>query len=163
MLTLNEWSQRLAAGDVSARSLVEQSLARIMDPQGEGARAFISVSSDSARAQADEVDRRRAAGQSLPVFAGIPLGIKDLFDVAGEVTRAGCTRCPCHRATAGGGLHLHRPQQHDGVRVLRRGLESALRHAVELVRSYDATNTGRIDLRWRRCRSGRHGGGESRH
>jgi aspartyl-tRNA(Asn)/glutamyl-tRNA(Gln) amidotransferase subunit A len=60
-----------------------------MDPRGEGARAFISVSSESARAQADDVDRRRAAGQALPAFAGIPLAIKDLFDVAGEVTRAG--------------------------------------------------------------------------
>jgi len=89
MLTLNELSRRLASGAVSARSLVDQSLARIMDPRGEGARAFISVSSESARAQADDVDRRRAAGQALPAFAGIPLAIKDLFDVAGEVTRAG--------------------------------------------------------------------------
>jgi aspartyl-tRNA(Asn)/glutamyl-tRNA(Gln) amidotransferase subunit A len=89
MLTLNELSRRLTKGDVSARSLVEQSLAHIVDPSGEGARAFISVSSESARAQADEVDRRRAAGHTLPAFAGIPLAIKDLFDVAGEVTRAG--------------------------------------------------------------------------
>jgi aspartyl-tRNA(Asn)/glutamyl-tRNA(Gln) amidotransferase subunit A len=89
MLTLHELSRRLAKGDVSARSLVDQSLARIMDPRGEGARVFISVSSESARARADEVDRRRAAGQALPAFAGIPLAIKDLFDVAGEVTRAG--------------------------------------------------------------------------
>jgi len=89
MLTLSELSRRLVSGHVSARALIDESLARILDPQGEGARAFISVSSDAARAQADEVDRRRAAGQSLPVFAGIPLAIKDLFDVAGEVTRAG--------------------------------------------------------------------------
>src|SRR4029453_4951893 len=89
MLTLNELSRRLARGGVSARSLVDQSLARIMDPRGEGARAFISVSSESARAQADEVDRRRAAGRALPAFAGIPLAIKDLFDVAGEGTLAG--------------------------------------------------------------------------
>jgi len=89
MPTLSELSRRLVSGRVSARTLIDESLARILDPQGEGARAFISVSSDAARAQADEVDRRRAAGQSLPVFAGIPLAIKDLFDVAGEVTRAG--------------------------------------------------------------------------
>jgi aspartyl-tRNA(Asn)/glutamyl-tRNA(Gln) amidotransferase subunit A len=89
MLTLNELSRSLAQGEVTARSLVEQSLARIMDPRGEGARAFISVSGESARARADEVDRRRAAGETLPAFAGIPLAIKDLFDVAGEVTRAG--------------------------------------------------------------------------
>ena len=74
---------------MSARSLVDQSLARIMDPQGEGARAFISVSGESARARADEVDRRRTRGQAVPEFAGIPLAIKDLFDVSGEVTRAG--------------------------------------------------------------------------
>jgi len=89
MLTLVELSRRLAHGEVSARSLVEESLSRIMDPRGEGTRAFISVSGESARARADEVDRRRAAGQALPAFAGIPLAIKDLFDVAGEVTRAG--------------------------------------------------------------------------
>jgi aspartyl-tRNA(Asn)/glutamyl-tRNA(Gln) amidotransferase subunit A len=89
MPTLSELSRRLVSGRVSARALVDESLARIRDPQGEGARAFISVSSDAARAQADEVDRGRAAGQSLPVFAGIPLAIKDLFDVAGEVTKAG--------------------------------------------------------------------------
>src|SRR4051812_10277881 len=89
MLTLSELSRRLVSGRVSARALVDESLARILDPQGEGARAFISVSADAARAQADDVDRRRATGQSLPVFAGIPLAIKDLFDVAGEVTRAG--------------------------------------------------------------------------
>jgi aspartyl-tRNA(Asn)/glutamyl-tRNA(Gln) amidotransferase subunit A len=89
MPTLSELSRRLVSGRVSARALVDESLARIQDPQGEGARAFISVSSDAARAQADEVDRGRAAGQSLPVFAGIPLAIKDLFDVAGEVTKAG--------------------------------------------------------------------------
>ena len=89
MPTLHELSRRLAQGDVSARALVDQSLARILDSRGEGARAFISVSSESARAQADEVDRRRAAGQTLPAFAGVPIAIKDLFDVAGEVTRAG--------------------------------------------------------------------------
>jgi aspartyl-tRNA(Asn)/glutamyl-tRNA(Gln) amidotransferase subunit A len=89
MPTLSELSQHLVNGRITARSLVDESLARIVDPQGEGARAFISVSSDAARAQADAVDRRRAAGQPLPLFAGIPLAIKDLFDIAGEVTKAG--------------------------------------------------------------------------
>jgi aspartyl-tRNA(Asn)/glutamyl-tRNA(Gln) amidotransferase subunit A len=89
MLTLKELSQRLANRDMSARSLVDQCLAGIMDPDGEGARAFISVSSESARAEADEVDRKRADGQPLPAFAGIPLAVKDLFDVAGQVTKAG--------------------------------------------------------------------------
>src|SRR5262245_27383237 len=89
MHTVNELAQALASGKVRARALVDQALDRIADPSGEGARAFMSVAADSARAQADEVDRKRAAGTAVPAFAGIPLAIKDLFDIAGEVTRAG--------------------------------------------------------------------------
>src|SRR5690554_5511688 len=89
MSTLNELARRLMSETVSARSQVEAALERINDPSGEGARAFIHVSAYAARARADEIDRWRAAGRALPAFAGIPLGIKDLFDVAGEVTRAG--------------------------------------------------------------------------
>jgi aspartyl-tRNA(Asn)/glutamyl-tRNA(Gln) amidotransferase subunit A len=89
MQTVNELAQALASGKVRARALVDQALDRIADPNGEGARAFMSVAAQSARAQADEVDRKRAAGETLPPFAGIPLAIKDLFDIAGEVTRAG--------------------------------------------------------------------------
>jgi aspartyl-tRNA(Asn)/glutamyl-tRNA(Gln) amidotransferase subunit A len=79
----------LAAGDITARALVEQALERIDDPAGEGPRAFMHVSRESARKQADEIDRRRAAGQRVAPFAGVPAAIKDLFDSAGEVTRAG--------------------------------------------------------------------------
>jgi aspartyl-tRNA(Asn)/glutamyl-tRNA(Gln) amidotransferase subunit A len=89
MHTLAELSQRLATRTVSARALVEEALERIADPDGEGARAFIAVAADAARAQADDIDRRRQAGEQVPPYAGIPIAIKDLFDVAGEVTRAG--------------------------------------------------------------------------
>jgi aspartyl-tRNA(Asn)/glutamyl-tRNA(Gln) amidotransferase subunit A len=89
MQTVNELAQALASGKIRARTLVDGALDRIADPNGEGARAFISVAAQSARAQADEVDRKRAAGTPLPPFAGIPIAIKDLFDIAGEVTRAG--------------------------------------------------------------------------
>jgi aspartyl-tRNA(Asn)/glutamyl-tRNA(Gln) amidotransferase subunit A len=89
MQTLEELTQALATGAVRARDLVEKALDRITDPNGEGSRAFMTVAAESARAQADEIDRKRAAGVSVPEFAGIPIAIKDLFDVAGEVTRAG--------------------------------------------------------------------------
>lgn len=89
MATLNELSRQLAAGKVSARSLVEAALDRITDPDGEGARAFVSVAAESARAQADAIDRQRTAGHAPSAFAGIPISIKDLFDIAGDVTRAG--------------------------------------------------------------------------
>jgi aspartyl-tRNA(Asn)/glutamyl-tRNA(Gln) amidotransferase subunit A len=87
--TLIQLSRRLAAGQTTSRALVEESLARIADPAGEGARAFLSVYAGRARAEADAIDAARAKGSSLPRFAGVPLSIKDLFDVEGEPTRAG--------------------------------------------------------------------------
>lgn len=89
MDTLAVLSESLTTGGLRARALIEVALQRIADPGGEGSRAFIAIAADAARKRADELDRRRAAGEKLPPFAGIPLGIKDLFDVAGEVTRAG--------------------------------------------------------------------------
>jgi aspartyl-tRNA(Asn)/glutamyl-tRNA(Gln) amidotransferase subunit A len=89
MKHLNELARQLGAGTLRARTLVDEALERIADPGGEGSRAFISVNADAARAQADDIDRARAAGQSLPEFAGIPIALKDLFDVAGEVSGAG--------------------------------------------------------------------------
>ncbi len=79
----------LASGRITSRALVEDGLARIDDPKGEGARAFVAVSADAVRADADAADRARASGRAPSPFAGIPVAIKDLFDVAGERTRAG--------------------------------------------------------------------------
>ena len=87
--TLIELSHRLASGDTTSRALVEASLGRIADPSGEGARAFLTVYAERARAEADAVDAARKRGEALPRFTGIPLAIKDLFDVEGEPTRAG--------------------------------------------------------------------------
>ncbi|HTV52825.1 MAG TPA: amidase [Steroidobacteraceae bacterium] len=72
-----------------SRELIERALARIADPAGEGARTFLRVYAAQARAQADAVDLLREAGASLPPLAGVPVSVKDLFDVAGEVTTAG--------------------------------------------------------------------------
>jgi aspartyl-tRNA(Asn)/glutamyl-tRNA(Gln) amidotransferase subunit A len=69
--------------------LVEECLAKIADPAGEGARTFISVSAEVARASADAHDALRRAGRHPSRFAGIPVAVKDLYDVAGEVTTAG--------------------------------------------------------------------------
>ncbi|MET0669398.1 MAG: amidase [Xanthobacteraceae bacterium] len=73
----------------SARDRLEQSLARIAEPKGEGARACLTVYADMARAAADAADARAKAGQSLGPLDGAIVSIKDLFDVKGEVTRAG--------------------------------------------------------------------------
>lgn len=89
MQTVLDLARSLASGQIRARTLIDEALDRIADPNGEGSRAFMNVAAQSAREQADEIDRKRAAGEALPPFAGIPLGVKDLFDIAGEVTRAG--------------------------------------------------------------------------
>jgi aspartyl-tRNA(Asn)/glutamyl-tRNA(Gln) amidotransferase subunit A len=73
----------------SCRERLEQALARIADPQGEGARACLSIYVDSARIAADAADARSGRGLLLGPLDGVIISIKDLFDVAGEPTRAG--------------------------------------------------------------------------
>ena len=75
--------------NTSCRDRLEQALARIADPKGEGARACLTVYQDAARAAADAADARARFGISLGPLDGVIVSIKDLFDVAGEPTRAG--------------------------------------------------------------------------
>ena len=74
---------------MSVRDRLEEALARIADPKGEGARACLTVYSDAARAAADAADARAKPGISLGALDGAIVTVKDLFDVAGEPTRAG--------------------------------------------------------------------------
>jgi aspartyl-tRNA(Asn)/glutamyl-tRNA(Gln) amidotransferase subunit A len=89
MRTIEEHADALAAGATTSRTLVEACLARIADPAGEGAAAFMTVQPEAAIAMADAADALRAAGRAAGRYAGIPIGVKDLFDIAGEPTRAG--------------------------------------------------------------------------
>jgi aspartyl-tRNA(Asn)/glutamyl-tRNA(Gln) amidotransferase subunit A len=89
MWTVEKLSRDLAEGKTSSRELTEQALARIADPAGEGSRAFLKVYADTARADADDADRLRKAGVRRSPVDGLPVSVKDLFDVAGDVTRAG--------------------------------------------------------------------------
>ena len=87
--TLAALADDLEAGRTSGRRLVEECIARIADPAGEGRRAFIHVDRDAALEAADAMDRLRKARAAPSRFAGIPVSIKDLFDIKGQVTRAG--------------------------------------------------------------------------
>ena len=87
--TLTALAADLAADRTTSRTLVEEALARIADPAGEGSRVFVKVYAEAARAAADAQDRLRRAGYVASPLAGLPVSIKDLFDVAGEVTLAG--------------------------------------------------------------------------
>jgi aspartyl-tRNA(Asn)/glutamyl-tRNA(Gln) amidotransferase subunit A len=87
--TLAQLADDLAAGRTSARKLVEECLARIGDPAGEGERTFIHVDKEAAIETADAMDHLRKANAAPSRFAGIPVSIKDVFDIRGQVTRAG--------------------------------------------------------------------------
>ncbi len=87
--TLAALADDLANGRTTGRKLVEECLARIADPAGEGQRTFIHVDKDAALEAADAMDRLRKARAAPSPFAGIPVSIKDLFDIKGQMTRAG--------------------------------------------------------------------------
>jgi len=89
MWTVAQLAADLAAGRTTSRRLTEQALERIADPAGEGKRAFIKVYADAALAEADFSDRLRKAGVRRSPVDGLPVSLKDLFDVAGDLTRAG--------------------------------------------------------------------------
>lgn len=89
--SIGELSQLLAEQKTTSRQLVEQALAAIKDPKGEGSRTFISVHAETALASADRIDAQRRNGTKLPALAGVPISIKDLFDENGIVTLAGST------------------------------------------------------------------------
>ena len=89
MRAIEDLAQSLADGQTTSRALVEEALARIADPAGEGARTFIKVHAAQARAAADAVDAARKVGLAVGRYAGIPIALKDLFDIAGEPTPAG--------------------------------------------------------------------------
>jgi aspartyl-tRNA(Asn)/glutamyl-tRNA(Gln) amidotransferase subunit A len=71
-----EWRGQLERGEVSARELTDHHLARI-EAVDSTVHAFLEVTAERARADADRIDAARAAGEPLPPLAGIPLSIKD--------------------------------------------------------------------------------------
>ncbi len=97
----------------NSRTRVEESIARATAPDGEGKFVFTRLDPEGARRAADAVDARRAA--DLSPVAGLLISVKDLFDVAGEVTTAGSTA-----------LRQHPPATADAVAVARLKLAGAV-------------------------------------
>lgn len=93
MPTILETARALAAGETSSRALTDAALDRARDPAGEGARVFIRLYAERALAEADASDSLRKRGIVPSPLAGIPISIKDLFDVRGETTLAGSVVC----------------------------------------------------------------------
>ena len=102
-----ELAASLAAGEVSAREVVDAHLERIavvdgVDAQGpvwsaktagrldpDEPHAFLAVTAEAARDHADDIDRRRAAGEHLGPLAGVPLALKDVLTMRGAPTTCG--------------------------------------------------------------------------
>src|SRR4030081_413490 len=87
--TLAALADDLENGRTSARKLVDECLVRIADTSGEGAQAFIHVDAEAAIEAAEAMDRLREVKAAPSRYAGIPVSIKDLFDIKGQVTHAG--------------------------------------------------------------------------
>ncbi len=77
-----ELADAVREGDEPAAALLEETLARIdrIDPE---LNAVCHLDADGSRAQAAEIDRRVAAGEDPGPFAGVPMGVKELAEVAG--------------------------------------------------------------------------------
>ena len=89
MTPLAELAEDLNAGRVRSRDLIEAALSAIEDPAGEGARTMLKIYAAKTRDEADASDRLRAVGIVPSPIAGLPISVKDLFDLAGDVTTAG--------------------------------------------------------------------------
>jgi aspartyl-tRNA(Asn)/glutamyl-tRNA(Gln) amidotransferase subunit A len=89
MRTLRSIITGLRGGETTSCEIVGRALANAADPAGEGSRVFISTAPAAAMEAARQVDARRKRGDPLPLLAGIPISVKDLFDIRGELTRAG--------------------------------------------------------------------------
>ncbi|MFN0300870.1 MAG: amidase [Burkholderiales bacterium] len=86
---LAELARRLVRAETTSEALIDRALANVLDPGGEGSRTFVKLYEDGAREAAISADRLRARGVVPSPLAGIPISIKDLFDVRGERTTAG--------------------------------------------------------------------------
>ena len=76
------------SGEMLAEEALEHCIARI-EVTDSRVNAFTDGTFDRAVKQARSIDRKRAAGETLPPLAGLPYAVKNLFDIEGLTTRAG--------------------------------------------------------------------------
>ncbi|MFT3814432.1 MAG: amidase [Acidovorax sp.] len=83
--------ERIARGDTTHEQLVQTALEQAQQPAA--AHVFTRLYADAALAAARHADASQRAGVALPPLAGLPVSIKDMYDVAGETTLSGSIAC----------------------------------------------------------------------
>lgn len=97
--TIPQAAQDLRARRLSVPELVQACLARIQRYEGQ-LRAWVRVDAAAALRQAEHLQRLLDEGTDLGPLHGIPLGIKDIIDVAGWPTECGSPLRQGHLAQA---------------------------------------------------------------
>jgi len=88
-ISIHGEAARLAQGTTTSVAIVSAALEYARDSKGEGARVFTQLYAKRALAEAATQDQLRAGGTVASAIAGLPVSVKDLFDVEGTVTTAG--------------------------------------------------------------------------
>src|ERR1700722_8894266 len=138
---------------ISPVELVDAHLRQI-EARNPALNAFVSVFAEQARAEAREREADIRRGEPLGLLHGVPLTVKDSFNVAGQPTRAGSRFRDAHPAAA------------DATAVERLRAEGAIllgrTNTPEMLASYETDNflTGRTNNPWdlRRTPGGSSGG-----
>ncbi|MGK5037145.1 amidase [Janthinobacterium sp. LB3P118] len=86
--TIRELAADLAAGRITSVELTQRMLARAEAHRAQGGHAYVSLDGEQALMEARASDAARAAGWVPSPLAGVPISIKDLFDVRGQVSSA---------------------------------------------------------------------------
>lgn len=89
--TISELRASIARGDTTHEAVISQVLDRAALPSAQ--HVFTQKFAQAALAAARYADGALKAGVVLPPLAGLPVSVKDLFDVAGEPTLAGSVVC----------------------------------------------------------------------
>src|SRR5579864_4443039 len=86
--TIDGVREALAAKKVSARELANEFYKRI-EAKNPELNAYLALSPERARRQAEKIDAMVAAGKALPPLAGVPVAVKDVISTQGVTTTCG--------------------------------------------------------------------------
>jgi len=87
--TIETIQSQIRQGSLSVTQSVQEALARIHDPAGQGSSSFIAVFDEPALNIAAQQDQQLAQGKALLKLTGVTVSIKDLFDTQGDTTTSG--------------------------------------------------------------------------